>query len=110
GGRQTTTIADRLRTTLAIPVYRLDPFAGLADENLPRERRGAFAGAVGALHAQAQFSTLPINFLRPKEPKPARDPNKARAIAAVAAIIVLTLGTTAVGWSILATRDRELKT
>jgi Tfp pilus assembly PilM family ATPase len=108
GGRQANTVADRLRTTLAIPVYRLDPFAGLADENLPRERRGAFAGAVGALHAQAQFSTLPINFLRPKEPKPARDPNKARAIAAVAAIVVLTLGTTAVGWSMLAARDREL--
>src|SRR5260370_6977804 len=60
------TLADRLRTTLAIPVYRLDPFGGMADENLPAEKRGAFVGAVGALQAQSQFRVLPINFLKPK--------------------------------------------
>jgi hypothetical protein len=109
GGRRAM-FADRLRTTLAIPVYRLDPFGGMADEHLPAEKRGAYVGAVGALQAQSQFRVLPINFLRPKEPKPPRDPNKWRAIAAAAAIIILALGATAVGWSMLAARDRELST
>ena len=48
-GRQAT-LADRLRTTLAIPVYRLDPFGGIGDDNLPTEKRGAFAGAVWGTH------------------------------------------------------------
>ena len=108
GGRQAT-LADRLRTTLAIPVYRLDPFGGMADGNLPTEKRGAFAGAVGALYAQTLFRSLPINFLRPKEPKPPRDPNKWRAVAAVAAAGILAVSITGVGWSMLAARDSQLK-
>ena len=108
GGRHAM-LADRLRTTLAIPVYRLDPFGGMADAHLPSEKRGAYVGAVGALQAQSQFRTLPINFLRPKEPQAPRDPNKWRAIAAAAAIVILALSATAVGWSMLASRDSELK-
>jgi hypothetical protein len=108
GGRHTT-LADRLKTTLAIPVYRLDPFAGLADERLPSEGRGAFASAVGALYARAQFRKLPINFVHPKEAKPPRDPNKWRALAAACAVLVLAVGTTVYAMTTLAARDRELK-
>jgi hypothetical protein len=108
GGRQTA-FADRLATTLAIPVYRLDPFGGLADSRLPTERRGLFAAAVGALQARAYFRTLPINFVRPKEPKPPRDPNRWKALVAAASILILVLGTAIGGYSMISDRDRELK-
>ncbi|HEV2946733.1 MAG TPA: hypothetical protein VGX70_05120 [Gemmataceae bacterium] len=103
------TLADRLKTTLAIPVYRLDPFAGLADPELPTHGRGAFAGAVGALYARTQFRKLPINFVHPKEAKPPRDPNKWRALAAACAVLALAVGTTVYAMTTLAARDRELK-
>jgi Tfp pilus assembly PilM family ATPase len=108
GGRHAT-LADRLKTTLAIPVYRLDPFAGLADRELPTEGRGAFAGAMGAHYARTQFRKLPINFVHPKEAKPPRDPNKWRALAAACAVLVLAVGTTIYAMTSLAARDRELK-
>jgi len=108
GGRHAT-LADRLKTTLAIPVYRLDPFSGLADRELPFEGRGAFAAAVGALYARAQFKKLPINFVHPKESKPPRDPNKWKAVAAACAVVVLAVGTAVYGMTTLAARDRELK-
>jgi hypothetical protein len=108
GGRQAR-LADRLKTTLAIPVYRLDPFAGLGDPHLPAERRGAYAGAMGALYAQTQYRTLPIDFLHPKEPKPPRDPNKWRALAAACVALLLVAGTTIYGMLALGARDRELR-
>src|SRR5262249_17553861 len=103
------TLADRLKTTLAIPVYRLDPFSGLADRELPFEGRGAFAAAVGSLYARAQFKKLPINFVHPKESEPPRDPNKWKAVAAAWAVVVLAVGTAVYGMTTLAARDRELK-
>jgi Tfp pilus assembly PilM family ATPase len=108
GGRHAA-IAGRLKTTLAIPVYPLDPFAGLGDSNLPTENRGAFAGAVGALYAQSQFRKLPIDFLNPKEPKPPRDPHKWKAVAAAAAILILAVSTAIYGWTEVAKLDREIK-
>lgn len=107
GGRHAA-ISGRLKTTLAIPVYRLDPFAGLAGGHLPTEGRGAFAAAMGALYAQCQFRTLPINFLHPKEPQPPRDPNKWRALAAACAMLLLAVGTTVYGMTALAARDRKI--
>jgi hypothetical protein len=106
-GRQFVT--DRLGSTLAIPVHPLDPFAGLTVSKLPTLKRGAFAAAVGLLQAQAQWRTVPINFLAPKEPKPARDPNKWRAVAAAAVLGFLAIGTAVWGYALLASRDRELK-
>jgi len=108
GGRHAA-IAGRLKATLAIPVYRLDPFAGLGDPHLPGENRGAFAGAVGALYAQSLFRKLPIDFLKPKEPKPPRDPHKWQAVAAVAAILVLAMGTAIYGMTALAARDHDIR-
>jgi len=108
GGRHAA-LAGRLKATLAIPVYRLDPFAGLADSHLPTDKRGSFAGAVGALYAQAQFRTLPINFLNPKEPKPPTNPHKWKALAAACALLALAVGTTVYGLTTLAARDREIK-
>jgi hypothetical protein len=108
GGRHTA-ISGRLKTTLAIPVYRLDPFAGLAGAHLPTEGRGAFAASMGALYAQAQFRTLPINFLDPKEPKPPRDPNKWRALAAACVVLLIAAGTTIYGMTTLAARDQKIK-
>jgi Tfp pilus assembly PilM family ATPase len=102
-------VTDRLGTTLAIPVHSLDPFAGLTVPNLPTENRGAFAAAVGLIQAQTERRAVPINFIQPKEPKPARDPTKRRAIAAAAVVAFLTIGTGVWGYSLLASRDRQLK-
>jgi Tfp pilus assembly PilM family ATPase len=102
-------VAGRLGTTLAIPVHPLDPFSGLNVPNLATENRGGFAAAVGLLQLQAERRAAPINFLAPKEPKPAHDPNKWRAIAAAAVLAFVVIGTAVWGYAALAARDRELK-
>ncbi|HZT81420.1 MAG TPA: hypothetical protein VFA26_14415, partial [Gemmataceae bacterium] len=45
---------------------------------------GGFAGAVGLLHAQAVRGEQPINFARPKEPKPQTDPHRRKVVLGAA--------------------------
>ena len=69
----------------------MDPFAGTERPEIPATDRGGFVSAVGLLFARAQRAELPINFVRPKKPKPPRNVNRMRLMAAasVAAVLVL---------------------
>jgi Tfp pilus assembly PilM family ATPase len=100
---------EQLRNSLSIPVHAFDPFGGVERAELPADNRGAFAGAVGLLHAQAGQRALPINFVAPKEPKPVSDPNKRRLAVAAAVAGVLLLGTVGFCYAKLAARDAELE-
>jgi hypothetical protein len=100
-------VADRLRDTLAIPVYRYDPLSGqIPPGGVPS---GAFAGPIGLFQLVGRGRELPINFVKPREPKAPRDPNK-RMLAWVggiaAAVMLLLFGA---GWMRLSAKDREMK-
>jgi Tfp pilus assembly PilM family ATPase len=107
-GGDGTLLRQRLQETLAIPVHVLDPFAGDQRPEVPADNRGAFAGAVGLLHAQAQRNELPINFVQPKQPKPVRDPNQNRILVGVAAAVLLLIGGGVFCYALIAARDNEL--
>jgi hypothetical protein len=100
-------VADRLRDTLAIPVYRYDPLAGqIPPSGVPS---GAFAGAAGLFQFVGRGRELPINFVKPREPRAPADPNK-RMLAWVggiaAALMLLLFGA---GWMRLSAKGRELE-
>lgn len=105
-GSPTGQLADRLRDRLAIPVHELDPLPGLAQ---PAQRRGAFAGAVGLLHALAQRGALPIDLARVRVVRAAADPNKRRLSLFAALVAALLLVGVGLGYSELSARDRELE-
>jgi Tfp pilus assembly PilM family ATPase len=97
----------RLQDLVGLPVHELDPLAGAELPAIPAANRGAFAGAVGLLYAYAARQGLSINFVRPKQPRPPRDPNKRRLIAAALAIVVLVVGTAAFCLAKLAEKDQR---
>jgi hypothetical protein len=91
GGEEHAPFRARLQASLGIPVHAIDPFAGAQRPEIPATDRGGFASAVGLLLARGDQSPLPINFAKPKKPKPPRDVKKTRLIAAagVAAAFLL---------------------
>lgn len=102
----------RLQETLAIPVHPFDPLAGVSETELPTTARAGFAAAAGLLHAQAAADGVPINFVQPKEPRPAKDPNQKRylvAAAAVAAVLFLAVVACAVHLQILDSEEQDLR-
>jgi hypothetical protein len=99
-------VGDRLRDTLAIPVFRFDPLAGV--EPPAGAAAGAFAGAAGLLHLQGRGRELPINFVKPREPKPPADPNRRRLVWAAAALGLLVLGAGAFGYAQVHAKDRKV--
>lgn len=97
-------LRDRLQTALELPVYSYEPLAGLPAPDGPR---GTLVGLAGIAGLAAQ-GTFPINFAKPREPKPPRDPNK-RLIgyaAAGAFLLVLAVGAFA-GWQ-LYQKERQI--
>ena len=79
-------LRERLQGVLKTPVYPFDPFFDMEKPELPATNRGAFAGAAGLLYAQTHKKTPLIDFVRPREPTPARKLNYAQlAIAGAAA-------------------------
>jgi hypothetical protein len=108
GGDEHAALRDRLTDLLGVPVHEFDPFAGATLPGLPADGRGAFAAAVGLLGPRADRRPLPIDFVHPKEPKPPRDVNKRRLVAAAAVLGALLAGASAYCYSQLAARDQEL--
>jgi hypothetical protein len=95
-------VTDRFRDTLAVPVHALNP---------PGVAPGVPAGAVAAVYGTARAMSagaMPINFVKPREPKPPADPHRRPILlgAALAAVIVLGLGSLA--WTQLSARDAEI--
>jgi Tfp pilus assembly PilM family ATPase len=103
-------LRERLHSLLEIPVHTLDPFGGAERSELPSQKRGAFIGAVGLVHGQGSRYGLPINFAKPKQPRPPSDPNRKKQIyAAVAAALVLVVGV-AFCWAKLAAAATDVAT
>jgi Tfp pilus assembly protein PilN len=99
-------VGDRLRDTLAIPVFRFDPLAG--EQPPAGSTAGSFAGIAGLLHLYGRAKSLPINFIRPREPKPPADPNR-RLLgwAAVAAGVLVLIGGIA-GYAVVSAKQKEV--
>lgn len=91
GTSEQANLRDQLHQLLGLPVYPFDPFDGADGPGVPADHRGDFAGAVGLLQAHGARKALPINFAKPKQPKPPRDPNRRRLVmvAALGAILLL---------------------
>src|SRR5207248_2527280 len=99
-------VRDRLRDTLAIPVHSFDPLAGLAE--VPSAPRGAFAGLVGLILLQGRGRELPINFVKPREPKPPVDPNRRTVLVGAGVAAAVLFGLVSFGYARLAAKDREV--
>ena len=108
GGEEHAPFRARLGDILGIPVHAMDPFGGVQRPEIPATDRGSFVSAVGLLYARAQRAELSINFAQPKKPKPPRNVNKIRLMAAASVAAVLLLG--AVGYCsiLLAEKQQEL--
>jgi Tfp pilus assembly PilM family ATPase len=102
-------LRERLQDMLGIPVHVLDPFGGSEQPDLPTTGRAGFVGPVGLLHAQAERRGLPIDFTRPKQPRPPSDPNKRRLVFLGAAVAAVLLGVVGYCYYQLDVADRELE-
>jgi hypothetical protein len=69
-------LSERLAVGMIVPVFGFDPLAGTPAAGTLASR-ASFAGVIGALALQS-FGEFPINFLKPREPKPIVDPVKQR--------------------------------
>jgi Tfp pilus assembly PilM family ATPase len=98
-----------LEAALGIPVHVFDPLAGHPGLTAPAGAHGGFAPAVGLLYRYAQAKALPINFVRPKQPRPPRDPNRRWYVGAGAAVAALVLGVIGACLLQLAWRDAEIE-
>ena len=74
---------------LSISVQAFDPIAGVQTD-VSAESRGGFAGLAGLAYLRARSSELPVNFIEPREPKVAADPNK-RMLAVVSLVLVVVM-------------------
>jgi Tfp pilus assembly PilM family ATPase len=99
-------LRERLQDKLAIPVHSLDP---LGELSTPAQRRGTFAGAVGLLHAVAGQGKLPINFIQPRDARPAGNPEQRKAILAAGLVAAAILAALALGYTELAARARTVE-
>lgn len=109
GNGETTDLQQSLQEALGIPVRSFDPFVGAEGVAVPRQNRGAFAGAVGLLRAQGDGRRLPINFVSPKQPQAARDPNKRRLALAGGIAAFLLIGVASYCYAQLAALDLQLE-
>ncbi|MFL5241164.1 MAG: type IV pilus biogenesis protein PilM, partial [Gemmataceae bacterium] len=82
----------QLQTTPSIAFHRLDPFGGDESTALPSQGRGAFAGVIGLLHAQAGKTPLPVNLVQPHQYQSSKPTPKRRLIFAGALAVTVLLG------------------
>jgi hypothetical protein len=87
----------RLQTVVTAPVQAFDPIAGAETEIQP-EHRGSFAGLVGLIALRARSGELPVNFLEPREPRRAANPNKRLLVLVGAAAAALLIGVMVIGF------------
>jgi hypothetical protein len=87
-------LRERLEQILDIPVRTLDPLTREDGGVVPAGTgHGGFAGAVGLVHLWSVKQGLPINLIRPKEPRPDRNPKKRlMVIGAAAAAVLIVVG------------------
>jgi len=104
GGSEQAGLRERLRDMLDMPVHAFDPFSGSERSDLPHSGRGGFAGALGLLYADS----LPINFIKPREPKPVKDPNQRRLAFGGALAASLLLAGGVYGYMRLSALDRQV--
>ena len=102
-------IQENLQHLLAIPIRSFDPLVDVEAAALAGQNRGAFAGAVGLLRAQVDGRPLPINFVSPKQPQAARDPNKRRLALVGGLAAFVLIGVASYCYSQLAALDREIE-
>lgn len=96
----------RIRAGMAIPVQAFDPLAGVMNDASP-ESRGSFAALTGVIELRAK-EKLPVNLLKPREPKKEVDPNKRFLMLVVPLLLLLLAGGFAFGLSIKAEKERKL--
>ena len=108
GNGENTALQECLARSLDMPVRSFDPFAGTAGAVATESQRGAFAGAVGLLRAQAAERPLAINFACPKQAEVSRDPKKRRLVLAAGLAALFLLGLVSYCYSELAALDRVI--
>jgi Tfp pilus assembly PilM family ATPase len=101
-------LRERLHDSMGLAVQPLDPFAGQEAVDVQRDQRGVFAGPMGLLLSRGVRAALPINFVQPREPKPAKNPNQLRIAAAAAVAALLLLGIIGFSFAQMASKDKEL--
>jgi hypothetical protein len=92
GNGEHAALRERLEQMLDIPVHTLDPLAGDDRSVTPSgTAHGGFAGAVGLIHLWSVRQELPINLVRPKEPRPEGNPRKRLLLAGAAGAALLVI-------------------
>ena len=106
GSAEHAALCERLEQMLETRVYLMDPFAGVDRPEFPQAHRGGFAGVVGLVHAWSKG--LPINFVRPKQPKPQRDPNKRKLLLGAGLAAAVLVAAFSLCYSKLDAKEAEL--
>lgn len=88
-----TVLCGRLQELLGVPVHLLDSFLPGDAVQVDKARRGRYTAAIGLCQRWSEKPELGINFVSPKEPRPAENPRKRQKVlaAVVAAIVVVFL-------------------
>jgi Tfp pilus assembly PilM family ATPase len=109
-------LRQELTERTSLPVLVFDPLQGRGSvgrpattDEIPADRRGQFAGAMGLLATVAEGRPLPINLLKPKQPRPATNPNKRRLLIGAAAAIAIVASIFTYGYVQLDRRDQLLR-
>lgn len=97
--------AERIRTTLAIPVHSLEPLGGTGKSSDASAGQLASAVGIGRLLSAGE---LPINFVKPREPKAAADPNRRPILLGVALAMTILCGLGFLAWMQLGGRDNDI--
>jgi hypothetical protein len=102
-------LRQELAERTGLPVLTFDPLQSEEAASIPADRRGQFVGAMGLVSIVASGRPLPINLLKPKQPKPATDPNRRRLLMGAAAAIAVLAGIFTYGFVQLDRREQLLQ-
>ncbi len=108
GNGENAVLREKLQETLGIPVYGLDPFAKEERVQVDAANRAGFTGAVGLLDLWSINQTTPVNFVKPRESKPAASPNRRRIMVGAAAAVLAIAAVVYGAYWIIGDREAEL--